>query len=133
MKRTGDNILVCFHKNLLNSQFLFKLNKIFTLHITVYSLLLSINCCGVMLRAYENAVIVKLLVSASEQCLLEADAVAAASDQDLPLPQGMTRQWVADPEQLGVWQELSALDVDGEVVLRRRQLFSPAAYGLCKS
>ena len=75
---------------------------------------------------------INLLVSASEQCLLDANAVASASAQDLLLPQGMTRQWVADPEQLGVWQELSALNGDGQVLLQRRQLFSPAAYGLCQ-
>ena len=45
----------------------------------------------------------------------------------------MTRQWVVDSKQLGVWQELSALNADGEVQLQRRQLVSPAAYGLCRS
>ena len=73
-----------------------------------------------------------LLRSRLKQCLLDAGALAAASDQAVPLPPGMTRQWFVDSEQLGVWQELSALDGDGEVLLRRRQLFSPAAYGLCR-
>ena len=74
-----------------------------------------------------------LLSSGSDSCQLNPEAVTAAFDQALPVPGGITRQWVADSRRLGVWQELSALDGDGEVVLRRRQLVSPAAYGLCKS
>ena len=75
----------------------------------------------------------ELLRPGSDLCRLNPEAVAAAVDQALPSPSGITRQWVIDSKQLGVWQELSALDDDGEVVLRRRQLVSPAAYGLCKS
>ena len=74
-----------------------------------------------------------LLKSDSHPCLLDVRALAAASDQALPLPQGITRQWVVDSDQLGIWQELSVLDGDAEVLLQRRQLFSPAAYGLCNS
>ena len=74
-----------------------------------------------------------LLKSDSHPCLLDVRALAAASDQALPLPQGITRQWVVDSDQLGIWQELSVLDGDGDVLLQRRQLFSPAAYGLCNS
>ena len=74
-----------------------------------------------------------LLRSGLDPCLLDALALAAASDQAVPLPQDITRQWVVDSDQLGVWQELSVLDGDGEVLLQRRQLFSPAAYGLCRS
>ena len=74
-----------------------------------------------------------LVRSGSDPCRLDASAVAVAVDQAVPLPKGMTRQWVVDPERLGVWQELSALNVDGELLMRRRQLVSPAAYGLCMS
>ena len=74
-----------------------------------------------------------LVISGSDPCLLDTSAVAVALNQAVPLPQGITRKWVVDPEQLGVWQELSALNVDGEVLLQRRQLLSPAAYGLCRS
>ena len=73
-----------------------------------------------------------LLTSGSGPCLLDAQALAVALDQAVPLPKGMTRQWVVDSDQLGVWQELSALNVNGEVLMRRRQLLSPAAYGLCR-
>jgi hypothetical protein len=48
------------------------------------------------------------------------------------MPVGIQRQWTVDSQQLGVWQELSALNGDGQVLLQRRQLFSPAAYGLCQ-
>ena len=74
-----------------------------------------------------------LLRSGLDPCLLDAQALAAASDQAVPLPQGIARQWIVDSDQLGVWQELSVLGGDGEVLLQRRQLFSPAAYGLCRS
>ena len=74
-----------------------------------------------------------LVRSGLDPFLLDASAVAVALDQAVPLPQGITRQWVVDFEHLGVWQELSALNADGEVLLQRRQLVSPAAYGLCRS
>ena len=74
-----------------------------------------------------------LLKSGLHPCLLDVRALAAASDQALPLPQGIKRRWVVDSDQLGIWQELSVLDGDAEVLLQRRQLFSPAAYGLCNS
>ena len=75
----------------------------------------------------------KLLMSGSDRCLLDPEAVAAASDQAVPAPVGIKRQWSVDSQQLGVWQELSVLNGDGEVLLQRRQLVSPAAYGLCRS
>ena len=74
-----------------------------------------------------------LLKSGSDWCRLDLEAVAAASDQALPVPIGIKRQWSVDSQQLGVWQELSVLNGDGEVLLQRRQLVSPAAYGLCRS
>ena len=74
-----------------------------------------------------------LLRSDSDACQLDPEAVAAALNQAVPFPQAFTRQWVVDPVRLGVWQELSVLNGDGEVLLQRRQLVSPAAYGLCPS
>ena len=74
-----------------------------------------------------------LVRSGSDPCRLDASAVAVVLDQAVPLPQGITRQWIVDSDQLGVWEDLSVLDGDGEVLLQRRQLFSPAAYGLCNS
>ena len=74
-----------------------------------------------------------LLKFDSDPCRFDPEAVAAASDQALPVPIGIKRQWSVDSQQLGLWQELSALDLDGEVLLQRRQLVSPAAYGLCRS
>ena len=74
-----------------------------------------------------------LLRSGLDQCLMDARALDTALDQAVPSPQGITRQSVVDSDHFGVWQELSALNVDGEVLLQRRQLVSPAAYGLCQS
>ncbi len=59
-----------------------------------------------------------LLISGSDPCLLDARALAVALDQAVPWPKGMTRQWVVDSDQLGVWQELSVLDGKGEVWLQ---------------
>ena len=73
-----------------------------------------------------------LLRSGSDVCLLDSEAVATASDQALPVPGGIRRQWSLDSQQLGIWQELSVLNGNGEVLLQRRQLVSPAAYGLCR-
>ena len=73
-----------------------------------------------------------LLRSGSDACQLDSEAVAAAFERALPVPGGMTRQWVADSQRLGVWQELFVLNGDGEVLLQRRRLVSPAAYGLCR-
>ena len=73
-----------------------------------------------------------LLISNSDQCLLDAAVVAASVTQAVPLPKRMMRQWVMDSQRLGLWQQLSALDVDDAVLLQRRQLISPAAYGLCR-
>ena len=75
----------------------------------------------------------KLLMSGSDRCRLDPEAVAAASDHAVPAPVGIKRQWSVDSQQLGVWQELSVLNGDGEVLVQRRQLVSPAAYGLCRS
>ena len=75
----------------------------------------------------------KLLMSGSDRCRLDPEAVAAASDHAVPAPVGINRQWSVDSQQLGVWQELSVLNGDGEVLVQRRQLVSPAAYGLCRS
>lgn len=73
------------------------------------------------------------LVSAGpEGCHLDAGAVAAATDQALPLAQGITRRWYEEETHLGLWQELTLLDDAGAVLIRRRQLFSPAAFGLCR-
>ena len=73
-----------------------------------------------------------LLRSGSDACQLDSEAVATASDQALPVPGGIRRQWSLDSQQLGIWQELSVLNGNGEVLLQRRQLVSPAAYGLCR-
>ena len=74
-----------------------------------------------------------LLISGSDQCLLDARSLAVALDQAVPLPKGITRNWVVDSDQLGVWQELSALNVDGELLMQRCEVVSPVAYGLCRS
>jgi len=74
-----------------------------------------------------------LLRSGSAGCSLNPEAVASALNQFVPLPDGVKRQSVDDPQQLGVWLELSVVNVDGQEALLRRQLVSPVAYGFCKS
>ena len=65
-------------------------------------------------------------------CRFDASSLSAAMDQALPLPEGIRRQWTADPDGLGLWQELEARTPQGPAVPRRRQLITPAAYGLCQ-
>ena len=72
------------------------------------------------------------LMTAMAPCRWDAVAVAAAADAALPLPKGITRQWTQDSQLRGLWQELALLDDDGSVLIRRRQLLSPAAFGLCR-
>ena len=79
-------------------------------------------------RALDN----KQLMTAMAPCRWDAVAVAAAADAALPLPEGMTRQWMQDSQLRGLWQQLALVDDDGSVLIRRRQLLSPAAFGLCR-
>ena len=72
------------------------------------------------------------LMTAMAPCRWDAVAVAAAADAALPLPEGITRQWTQDSQLRGLWQELALVDDDGSVLIRRRQLLSPAAFGLCR-
>ena len=73
------------------------------------------------------------LMTAMDPCRWDAVAVAAAADAALPLPKGITREWTQDSQLRGLWQELALVDDDGSVLIRRRQLLSPAAFGLCRS
>ena len=63
-------------------------------------------------------------------CRFAVSSLSAAMDQALPLPEGIRRQWTADPDGLGLWQELEAHPPQGPAGLQRRQLITPAAYGL---
>ena len=72
------------------------------------------------------------LMTAMDPCRWDAVAVAASADAALPLPEGITRQWTQDSQLRGLWQELALVDDDGSVLIRRRQLLSPAAFGLCR-
>jgi type II secretory pathway component PulJ len=65
-------------------------------------------------------------------CHFAVSSLSAAMDQALPLPEGIRRQWTADPDGLGLWQELEAHPPQGPAGLQRRQLITPAAYGLCQ-
>ena len=73
------------------------------------------------------------LMAAVAPCQWDVVAVAAAADAAFPLPNGITRQWTQDSQLRGLWQELALVDDDGSVLIRRRQLLSPAAFGLCRS
>ena len=70
--------------------------------------------------------------SASLDCRFKPEALEASVAERLPLGSDVSSRWSADPQGLGHWLELS---VDAEQVsppLKRRLLFTPAAYGLCK-
>ncbi len=70
--------------------------------------------------------------SSSPDCRFNSEALEAAVAERLPLESELSTHWSADPQGLGNWLELSATSQPSMPPLRRRLLFSPAAYGLCK-
>ena len=65
-------------------------------------------------------------------CHFAVSSLSAAMDEALPLPEGIRRQWTVDPDGVGLWQELQAHPPQGPAGPQRRQLITPAAYGLCQ-
>ena len=70
--------------------------------------------------------------SVSPDCRFKAEALEAAVAERLPLGSELSSRWSADPQGLGHWLELSTKPQSSMPPLKRRLLFSPAAYGLCK-
>ena len=73
-----------------------------------------------------------VIESSSPDCRLNASALDAAVAERLPLGSEVSTQWSADPQGLGHWLELSTQPQPVTPPLKRRLLFTPAAYGLCK-
>ena len=69
--------------------------------------------------------------SSSPDCRFNPEALDAAVAERLPLGSELSTQWSVDPQGLGHWLELSATSQQAMPTLKRRLLFSPAAYGLC--
>ena len=72
-----------------------------------------------------------LLDSSSPDCRFNPEALEAAVAEHLPLGSELSMHWSADPQGLGHWLELSVDAQQASPPLKRRLLFSPAAYGLC--
>ena len=70
--------------------------------------------------------------SASADCRFNPEALEAAVAERLPLGPDLSSRWSADPQGLGHWLELSTKPQPSMPPLKRRLLFTPAAYGLCK-
>ena len=70
--------------------------------------------------------------SSSPDCRFNPEALEAAVAERLPLGSELSTHWSADPQGLGHWLELSVDSQQAMPLLKRRLLFSPAAYGLCK-
>ncbi len=70
--------------------------------------------------------------SSSPDCRFNVAALDTAVAERLPLGSELSTQWSADPKGLGHWLELSAPSQHVMPPLKRRLLFTPAAYGLCK-
>ena len=77
------------------------------------------------------AVAADLLDSSSPDCRFNAEVLKAAAADRLPLGSELSMHWSVDPQGLGHWLELSATSQQSRPPLKRRLLFSPAAYGLC--
>ncbi|MFL2512913.1 MAG: hypothetical protein ACJ0GY_07545 [Synechococcus sp.] len=78
-----------------------------------------------------DAVAADLLDSSSPDCRFNAEVLKAAAADRLPLGSEVSMHWSADSQGLGHWLELSATSQQSRPPLKRRLLFSPAAYGLC--
>ena len=70
--------------------------------------------------------------SSSPDCRFNPEALDAAVAERLPLGSELSTHWSADPQGFGHWLELSATSQQATPPLKRRLLFSPAAYGLCQ-
>ena len=70
--------------------------------------------------------------SSSADCRFNASALEAAVAERLPLGPDLSSRWSVDPKGLGHWLELSTKPQPSMPPLKRRLLFTPAAYGLCK-
>jgi type II secretory pathway component PulJ len=68
----------------------------------------------------------------SADCRFNTEALGAAVAERLPLGSEVSAQWSADPQGLGHWLELSIKPQPSMPPLKRRLLFTPAAYGLCQ-
>ena len=69
--------------------------------------------------------------SSSPECRFNPEALRAAVADRLPLGSALNTRWSADPQGLGHWLELSGDSQQARPSLKRRLLFTPAAYGLC--
>ena len=69
--------------------------------------------------------------SRSADCRFNVAALDAAVAERLPLGSELSTHWSADSQGLGHWLELSVDAQQASPPLKRRLLFSPAAYGLC--
>ena len=70
--------------------------------------------------------------SSSADCRFNPEALEAAVAERLPLGPDLSSRWSADPQGLGHWLELSIKPQPSMPPLKRRLLFTPAAYGLCQ-
>ena len=73
-----------------------------------------------------------LLDSSSPDCRFNPEALEVAVAERLPLGSELSMHWSADPQGLGHWLDLSATSQQSMPLLKRRLLFTPAAYGLCQ-
>ena len=69
--------------------------------------------------------------SSSADCRFNSEALQSAVAERLPLGSELSSRWSADPQGLGHWLELSLKPQPSMPPLKRRLLFTPAAYGLC--
>ena len=70
--------------------------------------------------------------SSSPDCRFNPEALKADVSERLPLGSEVSSRWSADPQGLGHWLVLSTKPQLSMPPLKRRLLFTPAAYGLCK-
>ena len=79
-----------------------------------------------------DAAVSVVIDSSSADCRFNTEALEVAVAKRLPLGPELSSRWSADPQGLGHWLELIASSQQASPPLKRRLLFTPAAYGLCK-
>ena len=74
---------------------------------------------------------VDLLDQTAPDCRFNSAVLEVVVAEHLPVGSEVSTHWSADQQGLGHWLELSANSLKPITPLKRRLLFSPAAYGLC--
>ena len=78
-----------------------------------------------------DAALLHALDSSGSGCRFQPDVLVRVAAERLPPGSQLRSRWIPDPPSHGHWLELSGFVADSTSPVTRRQLFTPATYGLC--